>query len=97
MNSSAVDHPSSPIAVPSWAWGKGPQQELPLFVLQGLESRGISNKGIDFLITQAGTWYLTQDNKYSNPAPSSISCKLIIYSYFQNLTAYKDKSHLPIL
>lgn len=47
-NSSATDHPSLPITVPSWGWGKGPQQELSPFVLHGLENRGISNKGTDF-------------------------------------------------
>lgn len=45
---SCVDHPSLPIAVPSREWGKCSQQELPLCVLHGLESRGISNKGTDF-------------------------------------------------
>lgn len=62
-------------------------QEMPtgratLFVPQRLENRGILNKGADFQITQARTRYLTQYNKYSNPAPSSMPCKLIIYSYF---------------
>lgn len=52
-NSPAADHPSLSITVPFWWWGKGPQQELPLFVLQGLESRGVSNNGTDTLITQA--------------------------------------------
>lgn len=45
--SPAIDHPSLPITVPFWVQEKDPQQELPVFVLHGLESRGLSNKGID--------------------------------------------------